>query len=341
MIKFSFLVALYNGEDYIPALLDSLLHQDVPFDEYEIVCLDDCSPDHSSDVVREYQKKYSNIRLYKNETNCRIATNVNKLIELAKGKYFWVLGQDDYIEPNCLGRLWDKLESESLDVLLFNYRRVNQDGKVIEDIHEVNNTNKMYGINWIQNQYADRNRDYCNYILGYEWRAVFRTEHWKQHNIRCVDGLSWEDTVIMMKAIVYSQSVASISDILYNYRRYDGTISSCTNHIKRGDYIFEFSFQVGDEVEQFYMELLQLAPSLAPNMYKQLVWRYNCFAFDLVRTNKEQKRKFYAKYAQYRSLAQQKVHWLNWKSKTLMSFIGYPIARICEIIYRTKKNFIG
>ena len=41
MLKFSFLIALYNGEDYLPSLLDSLLNQDIPYDEYEIICLDD------------------------------------------------------------------------------------------------------------------------------------------------------------------------------------------------------------------------------------------------------------------------------------------------------------
>ena len=331
---------MYNGEESLPCLLDSLLNQDISYDEYEIICLDDCSPDHSSDVVMTYQKKYPNIRLYKNEKNCKIATNVNKLIGWVKGKYFWILGQDDYIEPNCIARVWSKLESNNLDVLVFNYRRVDQWGNILENIHEVENTLSMSGVDWIENQYVAKHRDYCCYILGYEWRAVFRTEHWREYHIRCVDGLSWEDTVIMMKAIVYSQFVASIDDILYNYRRHIGTISSSANHIKRGDYIFEFSFQVGEEVEQFYEELLMLAPQLAPNMYKQLVWRYNCFAFDLVRTSREQKKNFYKHYNKYRSLVCQKKHWLNWKSRLMLSDIGYLLSRICETGYRIKKNIL-
>ncbi|MCQ2336024.1 MAG: glycosyltransferase [Paludibacteraceae bacterium] len=338
MLKFSFLIALYNGEQYLTKLLDSLLVQDIPYDEYEIICLDDCSPDNSSDVVRTYQKKYLNIRLYKNETNCKIATNVNKLIDWANGKYFWTLGQDDYIEPNCLNRVWRKLESDNLDVLVFNYRRVNQFCKTLEEIHEVENTKVMLGTRWIEHQYTEKNRDYCYYILGYEWRAIFRTKHWKQNNIRCVDGLSWEDTVIMMKAIVYAKNVASIDDILYNYRKHVASISSNSNHIKRGDYIFEFSFQVGDEVERFYYELIELAPDLATNMYKQIIWRYNYFAFDLVCTTQEQKKKFYERYSQYKELVKQKRNWLNWRSKILLiPYVGYYVACLCEIIYRTKK----
>lgn len=341
MIKFSFLVALYNGEAFIPCLLNSLENQDIQHNEYEIICLDDCSPDHSSDVVREYQKKYSNIRLYKNDVNSKIATNVNKLTQLAQGKYFWILGQDDYIEPNCLGKLWHKLESESLDVIVFNYRRVNQDKEKIAEYYEVDNTKKMTGLEWINDQYVYKKRDYCYYILGYEWRAVFRAEHWHYHHIRCVDGLSWEDTVILMKAIVYSTSVASSNEILYNYRINENSISYSKNHIKKGDYIFEFSFQVGDEVEKFYNELLKLSPNLAINMLKQMKWRYNCFAFDLIRTSREQKHKFYDCCKRHQSLISQKQQWLNWKSRVLLSSLGYSFARICEIGYRTKKRILG
>ncbi|MCQ2310149.1 MAG: glycosyltransferase [Paludibacteraceae bacterium] len=340
MIKFSFLVALYNGEQFLISLLNSLVSQDIKIDEYEIVCLDDCSPDHSSKIVMEYQKKYPNIRLYKNERNCRIATNINKLTQLAHGKYFWILGQDDYIEPYCLNKLWNKLEADFLDVLIFNYRRVDQMGKNVAEYYEVESTSKMRGVEWIKNQYTYRDRDYCNYILGYEWRAIFRTQHWLDNKIRCVEGLSWEDTVIMMKAIVYSHSVASISDILYNYRINEGSISYSNNHLKRGDYIFEFSFQVGDEVERFYNELLTLAPDLATQMYKQVKWRYNCFAFDLVRTSREQKQQFYRYYKKYKLLVLQKKYWLNWKSKLLVSYIGYWVSVICESIYKLKKRIL-
>ncbi|MCQ2077736.1 MAG: glycosyltransferase [Bacteroidaceae bacterium] len=337
MIKFSFLVALYNGEHFLPQLFDSLTNQDISPEEFEIICLDDCSPDKSSDVVKKYQAHYPNIRLYKNEHNCRIATNVNKLTQWARGKYIWILGQDDFIEKNCLRMLWNKLESESLDVLVFNYRRVTENADKIQDFYEVENTTNMTGIEWINNQYVHKERDYCYYILGYEWRAIFRTEHWRKNKIRCVDGLSWEDTVIMMKAIVYSKSVASIENILYNYRENRTSISYSSNHLKKGNYIFEFSFLVGDEVEKFYDELNQIAPDLAVTLKKQVYWRYNCFAFDLIRTNREQKRVFYDTYKKHLPLIKEKWHHFNWKSKMILSFVGYPISCICECIYRLKK----
>lgn len=88
MLKFSFLVPIYNGEKYIERLFTSLLNQDIPLSEYEILCVDDCSTDSSVKNIRQYQEKFSNIRLFRNKHNCRVATNVNNLISKANGKYF-------------------------------------------------------------------------------------------------------------------------------------------------------------------------------------------------------------------------------------------------------------
>lgn len=127
MLKFSFLIPIYNGEKYLARLLESLLEQDMLYDDYEIICLSDCSPDNSVEIVKKFQQQYSNIKLIINEKNLRVATNINMLISLACGEFVWMIGQDDFIEPNCLGRLYAKAKKDDLDILLFNYRRVNDD----------------------------------------------------------------------------------------------------------------------------------------------------------------------------------------------------------------------
>ena len=85
VIKFSFLVSIYNGEKYLSKLFDSLLEQDIPHEQYEIVCVDDCSQDNSIHIVEQYQKKCSNIKLFKNSQNQRVATNLNNLTDQCRG----------------------------------------------------------------------------------------------------------------------------------------------------------------------------------------------------------------------------------------------------------------
>ena len=54
-MKFSIIVPVYNVEKYLPRCLDSVLDQE--FDDYEIIAVDDESPDNSIDILNEYQKK--------------------------------------------------------------------------------------------------------------------------------------------------------------------------------------------------------------------------------------------------------------------------------------------
>ncbi len=59
----SVVVPIYNVERWIPDCLDSLLTQDVPADSYEIMCVNDGSPDNSREVVLRYAALHPNIRL--------------------------------------------------------------------------------------------------------------------------------------------------------------------------------------------------------------------------------------------------------------------------------------
>lgn len=336
MLKFSLLVSVYNGAFFLERLFNSLLNQDIPLQDYEIVFVDDFSSDNSVEIIREYQKRFHNIRLFLNEKNKRIATNVNKLVSVACGKYFWLIGQDDYIEENCLGLLWHKLEEEQLDVLLFNYRKVDMHGKNLADFKVFERCNSMSGSSFLSIQFKDR--DCCQYVLGYEWRAVYKTDFWKKQEIRCVDGMNYEDTIIMLKAIVYSQSVAAIDDFLYNYRINEKSISYCADFKKRGDLIYEFAFLVGDEVERFYYQLLEINTSLAADLRKHLIKRYNGFQIDLIRTKKEYKKDFYSRVTENFEFVNSKRRWLNLNSKLLLSpLVGFYIACILGWIYRIKK----
>ena len=81
----SIIIPVYNVEQYIGKCLDSCLNQDLPKDEYEIVVVDDGSPDNSSSIVEGYMKKYSNIRLIHRE-NGGLSAARNTGLKEAKGE---------------------------------------------------------------------------------------------------------------------------------------------------------------------------------------------------------------------------------------------------------------
>lgn len=123
MIRLSFIVPFYNVESYIEECIRSLYNQDILQSEYEVICIDDCSPDGSREIVKRLQKEYPTLQLLSCRTNMKQGGARNIGFKEANGEYIWFVDSDDYIKPNCLKDLLEHAESENLDILKFYYER--------------------------------------------------------------------------------------------------------------------------------------------------------------------------------------------------------------------------
>lgn len=95
-IKVSVMLLTYNHEEYIRQALDSILCQKVSF-SYEILVGDDCSPDGTQSVIREYMKKYPDIiKGFLRKKNVGGKKNIYSLMMHCKGEYIAFLEGDDY-----------------------------------------------------------------------------------------------------------------------------------------------------------------------------------------------------------------------------------------------------
>ena len=97
MIRLSIIIPFYNVEQYIAQCLDSVYRQDIPEEEYEVICVDDCSQDGSLEIVKQYQKKHVNLILLKHEVNKKLGAARNTGFNTAKGNYIWHVDSDDKI----------------------------------------------------------------------------------------------------------------------------------------------------------------------------------------------------------------------------------------------------
>ncbi len=125
-IKFSFIVPVYNVEKYLSRCLDSLLSQN--YHCYEIICVNDGSPDNSADILNLYQKKYSNIYVI-NQDNKGLGAARNTGVKHATGDYVWFVDSDDWIEPDSLNFLSNYIAKEGTkDMILFDAYRTKEQG---------------------------------------------------------------------------------------------------------------------------------------------------------------------------------------------------------------------
>lgn len=91
----SVLVLTYNHEKYVRQALESILMQDVNF-EYEILVGDDCSTDGTVEILKEYARNYSSIKLFLNPTNLGATKNACNILKNARGHYLATCEGDDY-----------------------------------------------------------------------------------------------------------------------------------------------------------------------------------------------------------------------------------------------------
>lgn len=114
----SIIVAIYKAEDYLEKCINSLLKQ--TFKDFEILLIDDGSPDNSGIICDEYAKIDSRIQVYHKE-NGGVSSARQLGLNKAKGKYIIHADPDDWIEADMLKELYSKAEAENADMTICDY----------------------------------------------------------------------------------------------------------------------------------------------------------------------------------------------------------------------------
>ena len=113
--KVSVIIPIYNVEGYVSKCLESLLAQS--FGDFEVLCIDDASPDHSAEVVREFQQKDPRIRLLQQE-HAGVSAARNLGIANAKGEYIAFVDGDDWLASDALEKLVMAAESNCAHIVV-------------------------------------------------------------------------------------------------------------------------------------------------------------------------------------------------------------------------------
>lgn len=119
MKSITVIVPNYNSGKYIARCLESLLKQ--KYKVSEVIVIDDCSTDESTDIVKKYMKKNSQIKLEINEENKGVSYTRNKGIALAKSEYLMFCDGDDWYEIDAVKNMVEALEKYHADYIMACY----------------------------------------------------------------------------------------------------------------------------------------------------------------------------------------------------------------------------
>jgi len=223
MKRLSIIVPVYNVEKYLGKCLDSLLDQDIPTDEYEIIIINDGSTDGSITIVESYINQNSNIKYFSQENKGPGAAR-NVGIRQAEGKSLIFVDSDDYILPNTLGIILTYFETKNLEILRFNYEAVNEAGIIIPK--KKNATNDTV----FSEQIVDGKSFLSNYLgwSCYVWLYIIDANLIKNNCLFFNEEIYFEDVEWLIRVLTETKRICSINTHVYNYLHRINSITNST-----------------------------------------------------------------------------------------------------------------
>ena len=238
MPKVSVIVPNYNHARYLTRRIESILAQ--TYRDFELLILDDASPDDSCDIVRRYLAD-PRVRTEFNEVNSgNTYLQWRKGLSLTSGKYVWIAESDDYAEPTLLERLLEKLECHpQAGIAVCESEVVDETDRLIHRQSDVWKNDESFAkcdLSFLDREVVVTGTDYCRSLM-FPWntipnasavvfrRAAFETIGGPVTHMKvCGDWLTY-------CKILMSYDIARIPDHLNHFRDHSVNVRSRTKPI--------------------------------------------------------------------------------------------------------------
>ena len=250
----SFIIPIYNAEMYIKECLDSLLKQDLPSDEYEMICVNDGSTDKSLDILMNYKSEHSNIHVIDKE-NTGVSSARNIGLEAAIGEYVWFVDADDFIACNILSTLRSFSCENNADVIQFGAYTFSDKLSPEERIAYENGqlTPKSYANN------------------VFVTRSIFKKSFINCHKIRFYKELRYsEDEVFICEVLSKHPVVKQIKRVCYYYRYHAGSAISTVDTVSIEEKYFMRTFAIARFLETYKIAAPMYKSAIADDLMSEI-----------------------------------------------------------------------
>lgn len=204
-MRFSIIIPVYNVEKYIRRCMESVMHQS--FEDYEVIVVDDESPDHSMDIVREFAREQPDKIRMIHQKNTRQGGARNHGVQYARGEYLIFVDSDDYVHTDMLKIVDERLREMACDILVFGHQTVTEAGEPVSELCFDGLSPGIYVP-------AEDKRVIMQSCAP--WKKAFRREFYQESGFRFPEKLLYEDTTTRF-LFAKAQSIRICEDRLYYY----------------------------------------------------------------------------------------------------------------------------
>ncbi len=242
-VALSIILPVYNVEPYLERCIRSLENQDLPHNEYEIIVVNDGSPDNSREVALRLMEEFNNITLV-DQLNQGVSMARNAGIDKAQGDYILFVDPDDYVLPNTLAKLIDEAYASQTEVSFLGYYFLNVEEQRVAEVLQLQYKNTVYlGIDAYLLSRGNGKTD-----PDRSWAILYNREFISKYNLRYVAQIPYlEDGEFIARVLClatrctfsgaefYMRTTrpgsATNSDLFYQDKAVDGFIRAAKNLI--------------------------------------------------------------------------------------------------------------
>ncbi|MFF2331145.1 MULTISPECIES: CDP-glycerol glycerophosphotransferase family protein [unclassified Streptomyces] len=222
MPRFSVIVPAYRVQAYLHESLDSVLTQS--FEDFELIAVDDCSPDACGAVIDEFAARDHRVRALHLPENVGLGRARNAGIAQATGDYLIFLDSDDTLAPGALRAVADRIaETGEPDVLVYDYARTYWTGE------SVRNAFAEHLAETGPATFALADRPGLLKVLMVVWNKAYRRAFVEAEGFAFPPGY-YEDTPWTYPVLMAARSIAVLDRVCVGYRqRRQGNILATTS----------------------------------------------------------------------------------------------------------------
>lgn len=214
----SVIIPVYNAERYLNRCMESILNQ--TYAEIEIICVDDGATDDSYNILMEYGKNDSRVKVLQ-QSNMGQGMARNKALVHATGEYVMYVDSDDWLEEDCIEKLLEAAKVNKAEVVIGKIAKTKLDSEEIDQILKecdekfIDKTNK---------------RDSLFRLTTYPVARLIKRTLLVENNVKFSNHY-FEDVALFPLIYALASRIALIDDVVYYYRSNSGSTVNNLQHV--------------------------------------------------------------------------------------------------------------
>ncbi len=204
--ELSIIICCHNEEKYLPECLKSLKLNEHP--AWEAIVIDDASTDKSREILRFFQKKFSNLYVHELDYNVGLGSARNMAMLLAKGAYINFLDADDYVDADALARKVEQIRSRGADILISAHQRLFDTGLALFPLESAEYSGPAAACMYLARAFN----------TWASWVAIYKREHLIACDCFFAPRMYYEDVKFCLPAYYRAAKAVTSEEPFYVYR---------------------------------------------------------------------------------------------------------------------------